>query len=46
MSGPHQNIQEKISTFSEIYKRLPELDLELLGDASKRWGDLLDSLEQ
>jgi len=36
MSGPHQNIQEKLSTFSEIYTRLPELDLELLGDVSKR----------
>jgi len=43
MEGPHRIIQEKISTISEVYERLPVLDMELLGDASLRRPDLLDS---
>lgn len=41
MAGPHRVIQEKISTFSEVYDKLPTLDFDLLGDASGRRHDLL-----
>jgi len=39
-------IQEKTSTFAEVYERLPSLDFDLLGDASQRRGDLLGDYDE
>ena len=44
--GPHRAVQETLSTLSEVYEKLPELDLEVIGDASKRREDLLGSYDE
>jgi hypothetical protein len=43
--GPHRSVQEILSTLSEVYEKLPTFDMDLLGDASRRRGDLLGSYE-
>jgi hypothetical protein len=43
--GPHRHVQEVLSTLTEVFDKLPTLDMELLGDASRRRGDLLGSYE-
>ena len=44
-NGNHRNIVEYISCFTEIYEQIPNWDFDLLGDASKRRGDLLGEYE-
>ena len=37
---------EFTSQFADVYKQLPKLDFDLLGDTSKRRDDLLDDLSE
>ena len=43
-SEVHRAVNEKISSFEEVYLKLPSLDFELLGDASERREDLLGDI--
>lgn len=42
----HRNIVEFTSQFTDVYGQLPNLDFDLLGDATKRRADLLGDYKE